>query len=174
MLEDLDGFVVGVGRENSFDGEAMLGHVAPVLVEDEVAEGVDNFDTVVGFAGLGNVGMMADHEIGAVVDEEVRELLLACGWIFLVLGAPMNEDDGIIDFGIYTLKKGTGAVVVKTTSGIMKSYEGEGFVVDGFEVRVCLGRENRVPEEWETSLVQVLFRRFKAFLTLIEGVVVGD
>lgn len=77
VLKELDGRVGRVNGENRLDGEAVLGHVGPVLVEDEVAEGVDDWRAVVGFDRLGNMGMVTDNEVCSRVDEEVGEFDLA-------------------------------------------------------------------------------------------------
>lgn len=77
VFENLYRAVKGVGGENSFNGEAVLGGVGPVLIEDEVAERVDDRRAVVDFGGLRNVRMVTDDETGPGVDEEMGELLLA-------------------------------------------------------------------------------------------------
>ena len=62
-------------------------------VEDEVAEAIGDELAAVGLLGLHDVRVRADDEIGARVDEAVRELALRAGRRHEVFHAPMIEDD---------------------------------------------------------------------------------
>lgn len=71
----------------------MLSWNGPVLVEEEVAEGVDNGDAVVVFVGFDDVGMGTDDGIGSGVDEGVGGFDLGDAWGWGVFDAPVRKDN---------------------------------------------------------------------------------
>lgn len=79
--------------------ESLTGGSGPVLVEDEIAVGIEDGDVVVDFHWLNPVRMVAKDKIGAGVDGEVSEVLLArsgSGGVFL---APVELDHDDVGLG---------------------------------------------------------------------------
>src|SRR6266487_3085988 len=70
----------------------------PILVEDEVAQGVGHVAASHRHGGLNNVGMIPDHQGGPRVDGYLRGLLLAVRRAGGVFRTPMRHDDDDIGY----------------------------------------------------------------------------
>lgn len=73
----------------------------PVLVEEEVSEGVDDGDSVVIFVGFDDVRVSANDSVGSGVDEGVGGFDLSGTWSWGVLNAPVRKDDDKIAGGFF-------------------------------------------------------------------------
>lgn len=92
-----DGCYVEIESED----ETLLGRDGPILIEEEVSEGVDDRSVVIVFVGFDDVGMGADDGVGSGVDESVSSFDLGDAGSGGIFDAPVREDDDEVAGGFF-------------------------------------------------------------------------
>jgi len=74
-----------------------------VLIEDEVAHAVEDQPVVVPLGLLEDVGVMAGHDVGTLVDDETSQVALPVIGLESVLDPPMKRDHDQVHLGLQLL-----------------------------------------------------------------------
>ena len=123
--------------------DAGAGVERTLLVEDEVADAVEDGLATVGFSGLKGMGVVTDDDIGASIDERMSLQPLLGQRAQRMLGAPMqiNDDncDGIGHFdGFYPIEQRVKWLLADTLTVGQVSKALQGKTVGGEEINGTL------------------------------------
>ena len=122
--------------------DAGFGVEGTLLVEDEVADAVEDGFAMVGFSGLKGMGVVTDDDIGASIDERVSLQPLLGQRAQCMLGSPMqiNDDncDGIGHFdGFHPIEQGVEWLLADALAVGQVSEALQGKTVGGEEVNAA-------------------------------------